>query len=260
MLDLLAMALDRFTLFWLVAARIGGVVFVLPPFGHQAVAPAVRLFLALFLALAILPLVPEPPGGIPGDLLGYAGLFVREVAVGLAIGFLVNLLLAAAEAAGHLLDMGLGFGLVNVIDPVFGRPTPLTGQFMHFLAVVVFLAADGHVQVLAALLASFRHLPPGAGSLLRGLGVGLEQAGWLFVTAVRLALPILAALFLTTLLLGLVSRAAPQLNIFAVGLPVQVGVGLVALALAVPAYVLAFKLLLPEAFRALAGFLEVVAR
>ncbi len=259
-MELLSLALDRFGLFWLVAARIGGVVLVLPPFGHQAVAPALRFFLTLFLALAVLPVVPAPAGGVPGDLLGYAGLFVREVAVGLAIGFLVNLILAAAEAAGHLLDMGLGFGLVNVIDPVFGRPTPLTGQFLHFLALLVFLLADAHHQVLAALLVSFRQIPPGGGSLLRGLGVALDQAGWFFATALRLALPILAVLFLTNLVVGLVSRAAPQLNVFAVGFPAQVAVGLVALALAVPAYVLAFKLLLPELYRSLDGFLGVVAR
>lgn len=258
-MDLIGQAVDRFGLYWLVVGRVSGLFFVMPIFGNRFVPAAVRVWLVLLTALALLPVVPLPPEGIPLTLLGYAGAFASELAFGLAMGFLVALVFAVAEVAGQLLDVEMGFSLVNVIDPVYGQPMPVMGTFLHVMAMLLFLLVDGHHLVLASLLESFQRLAPGLGGLTDGrLRLGFDEAAWMFTTAVKLAAPVLGVLFLSSVIMGLVARATPQLNIFIVGVPLKLALGLVGLAVAMPVYVLAMRALFPHAYRSMALFLEAV--
>lgn len=259
-MDLLGQAMNQFALYWLVMARISAIFFVMPVFGHRSVPVPVRVGLSLLVSLAVLPLLKAPPGGIPGDMLPYAAMIAREIAFGLAIGFVVMLVFAVVEMAGQVLDVEMGFSMVNVIDPVFGQPLPVIGNFLHLLALLLFLLVDGHHVVLAGLVESFRQVPPGLGGLNdAGLRVGLEEAAWAFYTAVKIAAPVLGVLFLTSVALGLVARAAPQLNIFVVGVPAKLAVGLISLAAAMPVIVLAMRALFPQAYREMALLFRAVA-
>lgn len=258
-LDLLAQAVDRFGLFWLIVGRVSGLFFMMPVFSNRFLPAAARVWLVLLVSALLLPVTPEPPGGVPADVTGYAAAFARELAFGLGLGFLVSLVFHVAEVAGQLLDVDMGFSMMNVIDPVFGHPMPVMGNFLNLLTMLLFLVVDGHHLILSALAESFRRLSPGLGGITDGsLQVGIGDVAWMFVTAVKIAAPVLGILFLATVVMGLMARATPQLNIFVVGLPVKLAVGLVGLTLALPVYVLALRALFPHAYKSLSLFLEAV--
>lgn len=256
-MELLGQAIDRFTLYWLVAARVSGLFIAMPLFSHRSVPVPVRVGLVLLVSLALLPVLPVA-GGVPADLPGYVFVFAREAVIGLAMGFLAGLCFAAAEVAGQLLDMEMGFGMVNVLDPVFGQALPVMGNFLNLVALLLFLVADGHHMVLAALAESFQRVPIGGGRLSSGIGLGLDEVAWMFYVAVKIAAPILGVLFLTSVVLAVLARTAPQMNIFAVGVPAKLAVGLLGLAVAMPVYVVALRALFPHAYRTLALFIQAV--
>lgn len=259
MAELLGQATDRFGLFWLVAARVSGLFFVMPVFAHRAVPVMVRVGITLIFALALVPVVALPPGGVPQDLLGYAATFTRELGIGLAMGFLVLLVFAVAEVAGQLLDVEMGYSIVNILDPVLGQPMPVVGNLLHFLAIILFLLVNGHHLLFSAMAESFQRVPPGAAILgPAGYQMGLDEVAWMFLAAVKIASPLLGILFLVSVVLALLTRSAPQLNIFTIGIPAKMALGLLGLGITAPVYVLALRGLFPHAYQTLARFVGVM--
>ena len=232
-MDLAAVVVERMPTVGLVLLRIAGIVAVAPPFAVTAVPVALRGLLALILTLVVVPAAPVWEGA---GAWAFAAAAAGELAVGLAVGLLILLLLLAVQGAGELIDMEMGFGMVNVIDPAFGRPVPLLGNFLYFVALVIFLAVDGHLLVLRALLDSFQVIPPGGGRWDGPIFAAVvEHFSWVIVTAVRIALPVVGVLFLTTMALGVLARTMPQLNVFMVGLALKITLGLTILGLVLPA-------------------------
>lgn len=258
-MEMLGLAADRFSLFWLVLARVSGLFLVTPIFGNRVIPVPVRISLLVLTSLIVLPVVAPPADGVPDALFPYVFILARELVLGLAMGFVVLLVFAAAEMVGQLLDIEMGFGLVNVIDPVMGHPLPLMGNFFNLLAMLLFIVTDAHHLVFVALVDSFAVAPVGAGSLTgAAMRVGFDEVASMFYAAVRIAAPMLAILFLTSVVLGLTARAAPQLNMFVVGVPVKVAVGFIGLALAMPVYVVALRALFPQAYANLLSLFRVV--
>lgn len=257
--DLLGVALDRFTLFWLVFARVSGFAFTVPVLSSKSVPVVVRVGTGLLVALALLPLVRVPVTGIPEGLFEYFAAFAADLALGLALGFLVGLAISVAQVAGQILDAEMGLNMMNTVDPVFGQPLPLLGNFFQLLAALLFLVINGHHTVLAVLAESFQLIPLGAGSIpTEAAGFGLQQFSWMFMAAVRIAAPVLGALFLSTVALSFMARTAPQLNIFMLGVPAKIGVGLFVLAITMPVVVASLWGVFPEVFNKAATFLGIL--
>ncbi|MCL5677315.1 MAG: flagellar biosynthetic protein FliR, partial [Firmicutes bacterium] len=190
----------------------------------------------VILAVLVLPLVPDP-AKLPPDLSGWALAALKEVAVGLVMGYVANLVFVAAQVAGGFLDIEVGFGITNIIDPHTGQSLPLVGNFLQLLAFLLFLLTNGHHLLIAALVKSFHVIPVGeavAGPNARDALVAMFGA--MFATGVKLAAPVIGALFLANLALGIISRTVPQLNLFVVGLPVKLGAGLLLMAVVMPMY------------------------
>jgi flagellar biosynthetic protein FliR len=247
----LPLAIDRFTLFWLVFARAGGIFATAPLLSATGAVPApVRVGLALLAALAALPGVAPPAGGLPGDALGLVALGAHEVLIGLVVGALARLVYAVGELAGSLCDVQLGLTVSAVIDPLHGVPASILSSWLHLLTALAFLGGGG-LELLAQVLAeSYRHLPVGSPVLLEGgIRTLVEALGWAFATAVALAAPVLAAGLLINVVLGLVSRAVPQLNVLQGALPAQVLGGLAVLLLAAPLLVAGLSDLVPATAR-----------
>ncbi|MCL6451313.1 MAG: flagellar type III secretion system protein FliR, partial [Acetobacteraceae bacterium] len=217
----------------LLLPRLGGLVALAPVFSGRYVAAA-KVGLALVLGMVLLPVV-KVPEELPQTPAGLAVTVGAELLVGLAMGYATMLVFTAVQVAGQMLDMQMGFGIVNVIDPQFGTPLPLVGNFLQVLALLVFLLMDGHHLVLSALVGSYRAIPLGGG-VWRGdlLGVLTDLFAQMFNTAVAIAVPVLGALFLVNLALGIVSRTLPQMNVFVIGLPLGIIAGTAVLALALP--------------------------
>jgi flagellar biosynthetic protein FliR len=251
---LLHRALADFGLYWLVLGRVGGALLVAPVIGTGFVPNTVKAAIVAVVSLALLPAVRPPAGGVPQGFLPYAGLELQEVALGLAIGYIARLALAAAEMAGGLMDMQLGFGITAAIDPLLAEPSPVIGTFFSLLLMTAFLVAGGDRLLIEALAASFTRLPVGGatGLLTAGPAAALDAFAWMFATGLEVAAPLLGLMFVGTLLLGLLSRAVPQLNVLATGMPVQVLAGVGALMLMIPAVFAAMQALVPRSFDFLA--------
>jgi len=240
-------AADQFGLFWLVLARTGGVFAAAPLLSAQGVPMPLRAALSLLVAIAVMPGAAPPAGGVPEALLPYAALVVHEVAVGLVIGFLARVVFFAAELAGGLIDVQMGLSIGSTVDPVYGQPQSLFGSWLNTVATLAFLAAGGLEVLVGAVAVSYRHLPLGGGAVFAaGAQTAVAALGWSFVAAVGLAAPALAVGFVLNLLLGLLARAVPQINLLQTVLPAQVGAGLLALLVAMPLLLSGFAGLVPQ--------------
>jgi flagellar biosynthetic protein FliR len=253
---LLAGAERDFAVYWLLVARVGGFWSAAPVLGSQIVPMAVKAPGVAVLALAMLPAVGGASATLPTALLPYAGLVVRELALGLALGFLAQVVLAAVQVAGELIDVQMGFSVANVIDPSFGQPVPLMGGFLLTAALVVFLLVGGDHILIGALALSYRVVPLGGPSpLLAAGGQAFTALGWAFEAAIAMAAPILGVGVVVNLGLGLLGRAAPQLNVLATGLPAQILVGIATLMLALPGIMAVTAQLAPQAAQQIAQLL-----
>ncbi|MHB0886713.1 MAG: flagellar biosynthetic protein FliR [Bacillota bacterium] len=249
-MDLTQLVLNRMDTYLLIVARTSGIFSVAPFLGSKYIPATVRAAMALLVSLMLLPLVPVAPVGAD-NLIGYTAALATEAVIGLAIGYASLLVLVGVQVAGQILDLDMGFSIVNVVDPHLNLESPLMGNFQYLLGLLFFLTVNGHYWLFAALTQSFKALPLGAAGLLgSGLtgatGAGAAVVGQLvdmfaqmFAVAVKLALPILAGLFLTTVALGIIARTVPQINVFIIGLPLKTMVGTALLAVMLPLYVYA---------------------
>lgn len=216
--------------------RGGGLLLALPLFGGPGVPPHVKAGLAAFLALLLFPVVPA--AAAPTEIVELVLVVVQELVVGLAMGFVVSLFFYALQVAGQLMDVPIGFGMVNVLDPHFGGQIPILGQFQNMLAVLVFFTINGHHAVLRALAESYVLVPVGAAAWDGPVAqVVVDAVGASFLLGVRIGVPVMAAAFLTDVALGIVNRAVPQINVFITGYPIKIFVGLLVVAVALPIYV-----------------------
>lgn len=210
---------------------------VTAPFLAQRAIPALaKVGLAGTLAFAMLPGAPEGGATAPTALGGVIDGVLREVAFGLLLGLAMNLVFLAAHTASRLVGLQMGFSIGGVIDPLTGSDSATLDQFYALLAMLVFFAVEGHHVVILTLAETVQAVPPGTFDplVLSGDAIARFGAG-LLVTAVRIGLPVVAALLLVDVGLGIVARTVPQMQVLLVGLPVKVGVGLIVLAVSVPA-------------------------
>lgn len=223
----------------LVGLRCLGTFAVAPLFGSRFVPAQVRVALGLLFGALLVPLalssVPALPLGTLSSPFEYAIRCGGEMLLGLGVGYLSLLFLTATQVAGQVMDMELGFAMVNVLDPQFGLQLPLLGSLFNLIGVLVFLALDGHLLLVRALRDSVLLLPLGGIGVTAGAGELLVRAfAAVFVTALKLAAPVVAALFLVSVALGIVARTVPQMNVFVVGLPLRIAVGIAVLMLSLP--------------------------
>lgn len=232
----MSLSLPHLFVFLASCPRVFGLVALAPGFSAAFVPPLVRVALACALALALAPLMAAPSQ----DLLNltpqaYFALLLSELALGAVLGFLLSCLLEAARLAGEVVDLQIGFRAGSLYDPVSGGHSSLLGQFWYLAVVVFFFVINGHHGLLAGLMRSFELCPVGElvyHPQLAGLAVQVLTAA--FGLALQIAGPVVGALILADLTLGLVGRAMPQMNLMLVGMPAKIMVGLGALALSSP--------------------------
>ena len=207
-------------------------VFVCPPFGNRSVPTMVKVGLAAALSLVAGPRLADQAVPLEvGPLLSAA---VLQVAAGLALGFLGVLLFTTFSFAGGLIDLASGYSVAQLFDPGNQAPVSIFGQFYAVLATTLLFAIDGHLLLVRGFITSFDAAPLTSLSVDTLAELITGDIALFFVAALEIAAPLLAALFLSEAALGLLSRAAPQMNIFALGLPVKILVTLTLAGLALP--------------------------
>lgn len=215
--------------------RIGAMFLIIPLFGMRAVPVRARLILTLLVTLAVAPLLDLPP---PVDPLTWLGLLymLQQVLIGLALGVVFLVIFQAFVLAGHLVAMGMGLAFASMVDPATGAQSPVVSQYFTILVTLLFLSLNGHLMLIQVVVDSFTHLPVGANMLTAmSLRSVYEFGAFLFSAGVLVALPAITALLLINISFAVVTRAAPALNIFAVGFPVTLLSGLVMLIFITPA-------------------------
>jgi flagellar biosynthetic protein FliR len=197
--------------------RIAGLLMVAPVFGAKLVPVRVRVALSVAVTAVLVPALPASPGIEPSVAGGL--LLVQEVLLGIAMGFTLQMVFDALVIAGQTIAMTMGLGFAMLVDPQRGISVPVLSQFFLIVGILVFLSLDGHLAALRMLAESFERLPIGEplarGSLWVLVGWGSEM----FSGAVRIALPAVVAMLVVNIAFGVMSRAAPTLNLFAVGFP-----------------------------------------
>jgi flagellar biosynthesis protein FliR len=208
--------------------RIAGLVMVAPVFGARLVPIRIRLALAVAVTMAVAPGLAMPPTAFDASF-GGALVVVHEVLVGAAMGFTLQMIFDAVIVAGQTIAMSMGLGFAMMVDPQRGVSVPVLSQFYVIVGMLVFLALGGHLAVIRMLFDSFGALPIGATFSSDGLWALVSWGSQLFAGAMRIALPAVTALLVMNLAFGVMSRAAPTLNLFAIGFPTAILVGFVVL-------------------------------
>ncbi|MCC2980015.1 flagellar biosynthetic protein FliR [Sphingomonas sp. IC4-52] len=218
-----------------VMVRVGAAFVAAPVFGNVSVPLQVRVVLAGAVGVLVLGMhdvTPPPQVFALATFLAIAA----EALVGLALGFILQIAFAAPLIAGELIGGSMGIGFANMIDPNSGRSSPAIGQFLSILLTLLFLSIDGHLVLVDTVARSYTALPPGAAWLapaqLRDIAL---FGGYAFFAGLLLALPVGFLLLCLNLVVGMISRSAPALNLFSIGLPASLAVGVIAMAAGFPA-------------------------
>jgi len=241
----------QLVLYLLLFLRCTAMIALAPILGHVSIPVQVKASLGVFMAFVLYPVLAAQHPQIDLHLGGLAVLAVQEVLTGLLIGFAMGLVFAGARAAGELIGFDLGLSLATAFDPDSGSNN-IVGEFLYLVMLLVFLLINGHHFVLQAMVLSYTAIPLSGFAINGAVAEGLVALGGVvFMVAVKCAAPVIVASFLVNLALAILSRVAPQVNVFMISFPVKIGIGLIVLMTAAPLLVYAFKNLL-------AGFEEEV--
>lgn len=242
--------------FGLVLARLSGALLGAPLLGQSQVPLQVKAVLLLLASTALYPGVRGTLGEPPSDAAAFALLVGRELGLGLALGFAIRLAFAAEELAGQVIATQLGLTMASIVHPDSEQSSPALVNLLHAVAVLIFLAFDGHHLVFRAVHESFALAPPSLSASLGDVAKGLLlYAGKTFLLAVQISAPVVAAALVANVGMGIVARAAPSLNVFSLSFGVTILVGLAVLTLAAPGIVASIA----AAFRGLAAELVSIA-
>ncbi len=209
-----------------VLMRVAGVMAYAPIFGNMNVSRRARLFISIAIAYIMISIHPYEPLSYV-TFLEYTIIMVKELVVGITIGFVANITMTIINMAGQFIDREMGFSMVSNFDSNFNTETTITAQFYEMLIMVIMLSTNMHYYIISALADSFVLIPVGKVVIDAGLlyDVMLEYIGTYFVIALRICLPIMIATIITSVVLGVLAKTAPQMNMFSVGIQIKIFIG-----------------------------------
>ncbi|WML43716.1 flagellar biosynthetic protein FliR [Neobacillus sp. PS3-40] len=220
--------LPQFPAFLLIFVRVTSFFLMMPIFSYRTIPTVHKIGFGFFLSWLIFYAIHPPLLEINGP---FFFLIIKEALVGLIIGFVAYLILAAIQIAGGFIDFQLGFAIANVIDPQTGAQSPLMGQYLHTIGLLLLLSINGHHLLIDGIYNSYHFIPINQAWLPLGskdvIEFMLRSFGSMFIIAFQMSIPVVGCLFLVDVALGIVARTVPQLNIFVVGIPVKIVVGFI---------------------------------
>lgn len=224
--------------FVLLLFRVGGLVFTSPIFGRKQVPSISKIGLTATLAFLFFIYIP-PAGAIKYDsLIGFALICISELLIGIALAFVTNVFFALNFVGGQLMDMQIGFGIVNVYDPQNNTQIPLVGNLMNLIMLIIFFIVNGHHRLIQIIQITVEKLPIGNLAFSPNIGlVALEIFSMSFLLGVMVALPLLASALVMEIAFGALIRTVPQMNMFVIGIPAKLFIGLLVMIFMIPLYV-----------------------
>ncbi|MDI6829321.1 MAG: flagellar biosynthetic protein FliR [Armatimonadota bacterium] len=257
-MDLASFGIERLETFILILARTAGIFTVTPLFGSNQVPLQVRIAMALGLTMVFVPLY-KGDGLLASDALQMMLLIGKETLVGLVIGFVATLILTTVQIAGEFVDMESGFSFASMVDPINGTHTAVVGRLHFLIAGLLFFVTNAHHVMIQGLADSFGLVPIGELVVNSTVASGvIDIFVHLFGVAIRIAMPVLSAVFLADVSLALIARAVPQMNVLIVGFPLKIGVGLVGILIALPVIIASTQGLFGDIYNQTCGVLRLL--
>jgi flagellar biosynthetic protein FliR len=233
--------------FFMVLGRLSGLFISAPIFASRQLPGRMKVLIIILLSAIMSSFVPIKYEMKLDNSAIFIAAFVSEVFIGYAIGFVAYVIFAAIQLAGQLMDTQMGFSIVNVLDPQSGTQIPLMGNFNYLLALIIYLSLDGHHYLLQAIADSYQIIPVLGANLGKGFIYTIaSMTTYMFIIAAKIAAPIVVTVLITDISMGFISRTVPQMNVFMVGMPVKIMVGLLALLILMPIYIWFMGLLLSQ--------------
>ena len=229
--------------------RISAMIMTMPVIGTRLVSARIKVMLSFVLSVAVIPLLPELP---QVEALSLNGLLIsiQQVLIGASIGFTLQLVFGALLIAGESIAMSMGLGFASMVDPTNGVNVPVVAQFFIIIGTLTFLAVGGHLMLIQLIITSFESLPISTEGVDKVHYWSIVSWGsQMFMGAVLLAIPALISMLVITISMGVMTRAAPQLNIFSVGFPVTMFMGFVILILVIPGFIPRINQMMLEAMQ-----------
>lgn len=230
----IAVNVDYFILMFL---RISGLLVSSPIFGRRNLPNMLKI--ALCMLVTYITFAANPTGSVVyANVAGFILLCIMELLFGLAMGFVTTLFFSLTQTAGQVMDMQMGFGMVNVFDVQSNISVPVTGNLLNAVMLITFFGVNGHLRLIHIITSTFGHIPVGGVSLNPVIGlVALEVFALAFLLAVNVAMPLIASGLLGEVAMGFLVRAIPQMNVFVVGIPIKIAIGFLMLLLILPVFV-----------------------
>ncbi|MDK2917403.1 MAG: flagellar biosynthesis protein FliR [Candidatus Petromonas sp.] len=247
-------------IFFLIFSRISGIFILTPLFGSNNIPKTLKIGFSVFLTLIALPLVKLPAQSI-SNIYILLYFIISEFFIGLIFGFVSLLVLNSIYVAGVIVDRNIGFSIVNVLSPQDESEMPITANLYYTMAIMVFLITNSHHILIKAILHSFKTVPLGFNaSNLLFLNKVIDILQTSFILGFKIASPIIITIFITNILLGILSRSIPQMNVFIVGMPLKILVGLVTMFIILPLYFGIFSNIFSMMFEYIKNFINNVPK
>lgn len=230
--------LNGIGMFILVFVRMTGLFVIAPIFGRRSIPVYLKVGLALMTALLLMNAVKMSPVDFGNNIYSYTLLIFKEFVVGIILGYIANVIFDAILMAGQLIDMQVGFGMVNVLDPISNIQIPISSNFYYMISMMVLMASNGHHVIMKGLFESYKFIPAGEvafNTIL--LNDVLASFSKMFLIGFKISAPIIAAILVTDIALGIISKSIPQLNVFIVGMPAKIILGVLVMVLTIPAFI-----------------------
>src|SRR6056297_1687273 len=252
---------DLIYIFFLIMARYMGLFLITPIFSSRIIQNRVKIMMSFLMAVITFMLVyPTASIVAPTTDLKIILYIVKELSVGVFMGFVIYIFFSAIQLAGQFIDLRMGFRIGNVVDPLSGASSPIIGQFLNIFTVLVFFSINGHLIVIRSLNRSFDIIPLGQINITSSLWQFLfRRAADLFLMGFKIALPIMGTLFIVDVLLGFLARSVPQMNIFIVGLPLKIFIGFVLLVLSFQILIYYFSDILNNGFNEIIHIINLIS-
>ena len=235
--DILYILMDKFTLFLLIMVRMASLFVITPVFGGRNVPSYFKIGFAFFCSVILVNLLKDVTVDFT-NIYSYSALILKELAIGIILGYTSYLVFSALYLAGQIIDTQIGFGMVNVLDPMQDSQVPLTGNLLYIITIVFFLMMNGHHVLLTALFKSYNVLPINSFVFNDALFNNMLRIFYeTFAIGFKISIPVIAASLLAEIALGILAKTVPQMNVFVVGMPLKVGVGLITLFAMMPIFV-----------------------
>lgn len=249
--------LEQIALFFWPFVRISSLFMAIPVFSARTTPVKIRIIFSFLVAIIIMPLIPKMPAV---ELMSYTGVMVtiQQMAIGLATAFILQLVFAVMLVAGQSIAYSMGLGFASMVDPISGVQVPVVAQILIISASLFFISVNGHLLLIEMLVESFTTLPVGVIGLTKAdLWAIIMWSEEMFAGGVLLSLPIMSIILFINMSFGVASKAAPQLQIFGVGFPITIMLGLVLIWVGLPHIIDIFELIMAEGFQFVKQVLRV---